>query len=283
MTAKNIVRPFAARLQPRSFHFVTAFLVCAVSFVAIAAPVAAAQRRHKRPAGKSKTHCSSQIRDITGCPDTGCGGSYDPQLNKRKNLKSDNHFVRAISFAEMQNLPDPAHFTAKTPSRDELRRLGEGRKIRVVALALVARKGSAESCNCGLTAPKDTDNHIVLVDPALRNPTLEQSEKNSQTAEFTPRVRLSHPNFRREVLQPLIARNKGHLLVRVTGLQMFDSEHFLRRHLKRYNNWEVHPVLKMEYCANGATCSDGSDAGWVDLDRLRPASVRGAASPVPRR
>ena len=57
-----------------------------------------------------------------------------------------------------------------------------------MAYALVARRGSAESCNCGLTAPKDTDNHIVLVDPALKTPTLTASEDDSVTAEFTPRA-----------------------------------------------------------------------------------------------
>jgi hypothetical protein len=183
-----------------------------------------------------------------------------------------------MTFAQMQSLPDPTNFTLKNTNRDELRRLGEGRKVSVVGWALVARKGSAESCNCGLTAPRDTDNHIVLVDPALGNPTLEDDEKASQTAEFTPRVRLSHPNFTREMLQPLIARNRGRLLVRVTGLLLFDSEHFLRRHLKRHNNWEIHPICKMEYCADNSTCSLNNDTGWVDLDRVRLVRTNTAAS-----
>ena len=34
----------------------------------------------------------------------------------------------------------------------------------MIAYALVARKGSKESCNCGLRTPQDTDNHIVLVE-----------------------------------------------------------------------------------------------------------------------
>jgi hypothetical protein len=230
--------------------------------------VAAEATQHPKKTAVRKTDCAPNIADIRECPDQGCGRSYDPELNRRKNVRSDNHLVRDMTFAQMQSLPDPVNLTLQNTNREELRRLHEGWKVRVVALALVARKGSAESCNCGLTAPKDTDNHIVLVDPGLRNTTLETAEKNSETAEFTPRVRLSHANFTREVLQSLISRNHGRLLVRVTGLLMFDSEHFLRRHLTRRNNWEIHPVLKMEYCSI-ASCSTVDKQGWVDLDNIR--------------
>jgi hypothetical protein len=47
---------------------------------------------------------------------------------------------------------------------------------------------------------------------------------------------------------------------------MFDSEHFLRNHLKRHNNWEIHPILKMEYCPQDQACDENSDANWKDLD-----------------
>jgi len=166
----------------------------------------------------------------------------------------------------MKTLPDPTNFTRQNTGRGELAGLGEGKKITVVAYALVARKGGAESCNCGLTAPKDTDNHIVLVDPSLRRSTLDADEEDSVTAEFTPRVRLKHRNFTREKLQPLIAAH-GMLGVRVTGLLMFDSEHFLGHHLKRHNNWEIHPILKLEYCPGGQTCSE-TRGNWKDLDNL---------------
>jgi hypothetical protein len=111
---------------------------------------------------------------------------------------------------------------------------------------------------------KESDNREA-VDPALKKPTLVASEDDSVTAEFTPRVRLGHPNFSRAKLQPLIDAH-GKLLVRVTGLLMFDSEHFLGRHLKRHNNWEIHPVLKLEYCSAGRTCGETSNANWKNLD-----------------
>ena len=39
--------------------------------------------------------------------------------------------------------------------------------------------------------------------------------------------------------------------VRVTGLLMFDSEHSLGHHLKRTNNWEIHPVMKTGILSEG--------------------------------
>jgi hypothetical protein len=56
------------------------------------------------------------------------------------------------------------------------------------------------------------------------------------------------------------------LLVRVTGLLLFDSEHFIKNHLVRVNNWEIHPVLKMEFCTTGDSCRGNSDTGWKSID-----------------
>jgi len=175
----------------------------------------------------------------------------------------------------MKALRNPSHFTGKNRNREELIRLGEGQVITVVAWALAARKGGQETCNCKLKAKADTDNHIVLVDSAIANPTLAKNEKrDSETAEFTPRVRLDHPKFTQENLEALIdpdwrageTPNNGKVLVRVTGVLMFDSEHFLQHPLKRHNNWEIHPVLKLEYCPEGETCDADTDENWIDLE-----------------
>jgi len=175
--------------------------------------------------------------------------------------------------------------------RDKLAALGEGKMIRVVAWALAARTEGGETCNCGLKNPKDTDVHIVLVsDETLKlkakatpaQPandthkavkarsavfnTLKKREAHSQTAEFTPRVRLDHPNLIGQALQDLIDGQGGKLLVRVTGLQMYDSEHALGPNkLLRQNDWEIHPVFRLEYCPKGQTCELGSDANWRDV------------------
>jgi len=58
--------------------------------------------------------------------------------------------------------------------------------------------------------------------------------------------------------------------VRVTGLLLFDSQHFSHELLIRDTNWEIHPVLKMEYCPKGKTCRADSDENWADLDNEPP-------------
>ena len=47
---------------------------------------------------------------------------------------------------------------------------------------------------------------------------------------------------------------------------MFDTEHFLRNSLKLCNNWEIHPVPKMECCPDGETCHPESGENWVNLE-----------------
>ena len=232
----------------------------------------------------------SKLKDITACPNTGCG-SVDPHLNGQKDIRSDAQTPVAKTLQDLKDLPDPVPGFKIGDTREKLKGLGEGDKITVVGYALVARKGSKESCNCGLAAPKDTDNHIVLLEektlaltakatparsatstrkavPArsAQQNTLILREKQSETAEFTPRVRLDHPKLTGARLQSLIAAApKRVLLVRVTGLLMFDSEHSLGRHLNRVNDWEIHPVMKMEFCPKGDTCT-AETSNWQDLE-----------------
>jgi hypothetical protein len=233
----------------------------------------------------------SKLKDITSCPSTGCGPSLDPNLNEQKNIPSDDQEPVVKTLKDLKDLPDPVPDFKIGDNREKLKALGEGNRVTVVAYALVARKGSKESCNCGLTAPKDTDNHIVLVEeealaltakatPAKKataakkavkarsaaQNTLDLREEESETAEFTPRVRLDHPKLAGARLQSLIAAAPEQaLLVRVTGLLMFDSEHSLGHHLKRGNDWEIHPVMKMEFCPQDETCTADS-SNWKDLE-----------------
>lgn len=226
----------------------------------------------KKSGGKVAVKCPAAITaggTIVDCPNTGCGPSLDPNLNKQKNIAPDSLGTPLDKDVEyLAKLPDPVPGFKIGDARTKLKALGEGKTIRIVAYALVARKGSRESCNCGLTKAADTDNHIVLVDPETEEPALKDNEPESQTAEFTPRVRLNHPGLKGTDLENLIthAPNQA-LLVRVTGVQMFDSEHSLGRHLKRHNNWEIHPVLKLEYCPEDKTCVEDSDANWEDLEK----------------
>ena len=217
--------------------------------------------------GKVAVPCPPTLNDINDCPSTGCGPSLDPKLNERKNVRPDDQTAEAMTIQDLKALAEPVPGFKVGDDRDKLIALGEGKKITVTAKALVARKGGGESCNCKLLSVADTDNHIVLVDPAVKKPTLAKDEDNSETAEFTPRVRIDHPNLSRAKLLPLITASGGALLVRITGLQMFDSEHSLGHHLKRHNNWEIHPVLCVEYCPKGKKCTAATDANWKDLEQ----------------
>lgn len=231
----------------------------------------------QRKSSRAKTvvpKSAANVKNITECPIEGIGGN--PSLNRRKNIRSDKGraTLRTIQWMKARPSPPKEDCKVEDPSRKRLRQLGEGQKITVVGWALAARAGGEESCNCGLTSAPNTDNHIVLVDPLSPNATLKSDEDESETAEFTPRTRLDHPNFTQNRLESLIDPNwkpgqtakKGKLLVRVTGLLMFDSEHYCGKSLPRHNNWEIHPVLKLEYCLPGKTCRAKSDANWRSLD-----------------
>ena len=236
------------------------------------------------------TCCPDGIDNIAECPDEGCtretGHEFDPQLNKLKNIRSDDRKPELQSIQWMKKLSRRPRGYRGCGERDALTKLGEGKKITVVAWALTAKLGGGESANCDLLGEPDTDNHIVLADPGLNDPTLARDECDSVTAEFTPRVRTDdHPNFTRNQLNSLIDSKwkkdskhdpNGKRLVRVTGLLMFDSGH-LHNLLKRATNWEIHPVLKMEYCDEGKTCVPESDENWKNLDDLAVEQV----SPTP--
>ena len=112
----------------------------------------------------------------------------------------------------LEKLPAANPETVKAPhDRQPLVDSGEGEMISVVAYLLAARKGSVESCNCKLTQPQNSDNHLVLVEeqtlaltakatkakPATatkkavkartaKQKTLEKRERQSITAEFSP-------------------------------------------------------------------------------------------------
>jgi hypothetical protein len=240
------------------------------------------------PAGakKRKTPCAV---DLAHCPDEGCGTDFDPNLNRLKNITPNDPRARGATTPRtltfMKKLDDAEEFEKGGP-RDELTALGEGERIMVVGYLLRVKPEGGESCNCGLTKTEETDNHLVLVTKATVNKfpldeedatnqeIFRERERESITAEFTPRVRQIHPNFTRAKVQPLVDdTEEDALLVRITGMLLFDSEHFLHNPLVRVNNWEIHPILKFEICRpdrpeKERRCTLKSDAGWKNLDEM---------------
>ncbi len=75
-----------------------------------------------------------------------------------------------------------------------------------------------------------------------------------------------HPNFTSKLQKRINKTKQGALWVRVTGQLMFDSEHFHHLKLNRATQWEIHPILKLEYCSKGEMCRIDSDDNWEDLD-----------------
>jgi hypothetical protein len=230
---------------------------------------------------------TSPCRDNMGlCPSEGCSPNnhHDPELNKLKNLKSSQKPVidRTLTWMiRREKKVEDSDYKRGDP-RGPLTDLDEGTQARVVGYLLAVKQEHGESCNCYLDIVDDTtDNHLVLVNPkvvtdfplpahATKNQltaVFRKPEPKSVTAEFTPRVRADgHPNFTSELQKMLNTTAQGALRVRITGQLMFDSEHFHNLPLKRATQWEIHPILKLEYCPKNKTCKKDSDENWVDLD-----------------
>jgi hypothetical protein len=157
------------------------------------------RRRSRRARRAINITCPTNLGGITNCPDKGCGTNLDPLLNQRKNLTFDplNQPVKKRTVAWLKNREDPIVWF-KGKDRTELIGFGEGQHIKVVAFLIKIKPGSGESCNCKLTGVANTDNHLVLVEKAdLAFTTFHRRERESVTAEFTPRVRINgHPNWK---------------------------------------------------------------------------------------
>ena len=68
----------------------------------------------------------------------------DQNLNRRKNIWSDNNAIEPNPEMDQGSAKTPRNFVSGV-SREELSVLGEGAHIRVVAFMLVARRGNPES------------------------------------------------------------------------------------------------------------------------------------------
>ena len=77
----------------------------------ILAPISEATRSKKKKttsaAKKVAIPCPDTLNNIEDCLDTGCGPSLDPNLNRRKNIKSLDGEAEPMTIQQMRNLPDP--------------------------------------------------------------------------------------------------------------------------------------------------------------------------------
>jgi hypothetical protein len=213
--------------------------------------------------------CADVIASLNDCPVTGCGELGDAALNTAKNRTGNPLTVKRLTLDEIRRMPQPSSWNTGA-DRTSIRGPGrEGAAVSVTGFLLKAKAEGKESCNCGLSHRADTDVHLVLVSKMPEAKTKEaiaEVEKDSVTAEITPRVRGKNEKW--------LYRNVNDLegsYLRVTGYLMLDSKHFpqaqvlqgerLNRGLSRATNWEVHPITKLEVCTKSRDeCESGK--GW---------------------
>jgi hypothetical protein len=154
---------FPRNLAPDFTHYIReAMNRSSIVLLAILICVSSVHAQHK----PKPTPCPG-ITEISDCPPEGCGKGADADLNSAKNIRVSDGTTPTLKTVQWwKELKNPRGRDCR--NREKLRELGEGQMITVVAWALAARAEGQETCNCKLAEPKDTDNHIVLVDPKFK-------------------------------------------------------------------------------------------------------------------
>jgi hypothetical protein len=150
----------------------------------------------------------------------------------------------------------------------------------VVGYLYYVKQEGAESSNCELTSPDDTDFHIGIgfdknVAASVLSPSKETAadklavKETAVVVEMTPQYRGDlAPEWTIEALKKVLGKQ-----VRVVGQLMADNEHNdpkdncgLAGHgasCWRASIWELHPVTSFQWC-NAADCTQ-DPSGWTDL------------------
>jgi hypothetical protein len=142
----------------------------------------------------------------------------------------------------------------------------------------------AESTNCQLSGPDETDFHVgvgfdATTAQALRGggsvsaADFKRLQQTSIVVEMTPYYRaLHHPRWTSTLMRSVVGRQ-----VKVVGQLMADNEHANARDncahpdadmnkCWRASMWEIHPVIQFYVCQNEPCALDSTD--WVRVDDL---------------
>lgn len=208
----------------------------------------------------AQTPCA--VSRIEDCPETGCG--WDKLLNVKKNLLPEpGPTPETLTLEELKRFDYPQRW-AVGQSREELKRLGEGRLVKVRALLVDAEWGDLSPANCNLVGRENTNVILFLVSEDAIGLETGLRKQTAVTAEITPRVRARHLQWTRKALERLIiSRRHDALPVRVTGLMLLDTGRVYNPR-GRFTDWEIHPVVEIEVCAQADGCP--GEAGWRKLD-----------------
>jgi len=242
--------------------------------------------------------CEEGLENYTECHasyPTGCSptGNYDGYLNTLKNQHPPRNSAAVKLFTSLADYHD---LESRTPStlakgnhfslKDDLAKMGEMQEYGVIGYLYYAKQEGAESSNCELTAPDDTDYHIGIgfdqnVAAAAApggKPTDADKTAMKETAvvvEMTPQYRADFaPEWTIDALKKVLGKQ-----VRVVGQLMADNEHNVPKDncglaghgpaCWRASIWELHPVTSFQWCSAGDCTKDAS--GWVDLGQEQKA------------
>ncbi|HYL77153.1 MAG TPA: hypothetical protein VEU96_23255 [Bryobacteraceae bacterium] len=248
--------------------------------------------------------CESSIEGYTQCHasyPTGCSptGNYDAYLNTLKNQHPARNSTAVKFFTSMADYHDLESRTPGTLAKsnhfslkDDLAKMGEGQEYGVIGYLYYAKQENAESSNCELTAPEDTDYHIGIgfdakVAAAAGSKSAPSAsdklamKEDAVVVEMTPQYRADlAPEWTLDALKKVLGKQ-----VRVVGQLMADNEHNVPKDncglaghgptCWRASIWELHPVTSFQWC-NAADCSKDPSA-WVDLGQEPKAAASAPA------
>jgi len=248
--------------------------------------------------------CEEGIENYQGCHPrypTGCSptGDYDGYLNFLKNQQPARSVTPVRVFTGIGDYQDLERRTPKELGKsnhldlkDQLTAMGEGQPHAVIGHLYYAKQEGAESSNCELTAPEDTDFHIGIgFDPSVAASLVKNGarvtglDKNAVIVEMTPQYRaVFAPEWTLAALQRTLGKQ-----VKVVGQLMADNEHNVPNDncglpdagasCWRASIWELHPVTSFQVCTSDAGCkADGT--GWVDLGQSGAADDSSTNAPA---
>lgn len=227
---------------------------------------------------------------------TGCTASqtprYDAYLNYLKNqLPNPTSPVTQVFGPEGVKVldgqvPDTLTRGNHAAHAEDLADLGEGNIVALLGYLYFVQVTGAESSNCQLSGPGETDFHLgigfdgdqaqrLLEGPTLSPADLKGLQQASFVVEMTPHYRARyHPKWTKETLERVVGRQ-----VKVVGQIMIDNAHANARDncahpdadlnkCWRASAWELHPVIEFYVCTGGATCAQDSPE-WKRLEDLQ--------------
>jgi|HubBroStandDraft_3_1064219.scaffolds.fasta_scaffold03153_7 hypothetical protein len=250
--------------------------------------------------------CGDDITDFHVCHSdypTGCSAKagYDGYLNYLKNQLVDpartpeGKPMTPADFIGLDgNLPSGLAKNNHEQFKTDMDKLGEGKVVVLTGYLYYAKKGGAESSNCGLVDPEDIDYHIgigpesdlvakLASGKALSGPDKKTMDTTSVVVEMTPHWRAQFkPAWNLPLVQGVVGRQ-----VRIFGQLLADNEHAdpkddcaFQGHSDRCwraSVWELHPVTRFEVCT-ADSCDPAGDDAWADLEATAEAGAGGGAA-----